>query len=721
MRTHAALGGEIVAASPAWPTRRPRVRHHHERCDGGGYPDGLLGDEIPIEARIVARRRRLLRDDRRSRLPHAAGPRRGAARARALRRHAARPRRRAALRAVVARRPHRPLSGSGNPAGRPRRTTWHQRLRTRHGAPRRRIARARARHRDPSRMTPSSSAAPVAATVTPMPRSSAATRAIALRVAALAGPVGRRRGRRPGGVREGLPVAAAVRRGAAVSAVAAGDRGERGAQPGPLGPARVARSPTGPRRSGRPPARPRRPRSRRSRASARARSRRRSPRCGPTSRRCSSAGSCSTSARTRRRRRSASAAAPSSRAPRGPWPACASRCRREPHERPRPHRSRCARSAGGSTPSRSPTSRRSCSRGSPSAARRRGRRLRPLVLAFVALLRDRRDGRGRLGPTARLAARLGRRHPAGRDAAADVIAPRPPAAGRRRPARVVRRRSASARRSMPAAAAAALGVPLPASAELGPPAAIFRAATADGDCDHARLDARRPRAADGRARTRRERPVPDRQVADGGDLGRLPDPPDGGDGVYISGAPHAVTLFDGREVRVPARAGRAAVAARTRSRVPARGQVRPRPRARARRLVRPARLRRHPAYPVRVSAVVAGGVDLGKAPMSPDSLPAPARAPARRSGRNPVPQRYAVDVPASREPSPIERARARRFAPLSRRARYWSAGRAGSFAAVAIVFAASARDQPRPSLIVSRCWSPPTPSRGGSSSRRPRA
>ncbi len=86
--------------------------------------------------------------------------------------------------------------------------------------------------------------------------------------------------------------------------------------------------------------------------------------------------------------------------------------------------------------------------------------------------------------------------------------------------------------------------------------------------------------------------------------------------------------------------------------------------------------------------------------MSPDSLSAPARAPARRSGRNPVPQRYAVDVPASREPSPIQRARARRFAPLSRRARYWSAGRAGSFAAVAIVFAASARDQPRPSLII---------------------
>ena len=30
------------------------VRHHHERWDGGGYPDGLAGEAIPLEARIVA-------------------------------------------------------------------------------------------------------------------------------------------------------------------------------------------------------------------------------------------------------------------------------------------------------------------------------------------------------------------------------------------------------------------------------------------------------------------------------------------------------------------------------------------------------------------------------------------------------------------------------------------------------------------------------------------
>jgi HD-GYP domain-containing protein (c-di-GMP phosphodiesterase class II) len=32
----------------------PVVRHHHERFDGQGYPDGLAGEEIPVEARILA-------------------------------------------------------------------------------------------------------------------------------------------------------------------------------------------------------------------------------------------------------------------------------------------------------------------------------------------------------------------------------------------------------------------------------------------------------------------------------------------------------------------------------------------------------------------------------------------------------------------------------------------------------------------------------------------
>jgi len=31
----------------------PIIRHHHEKLDGTGYPDGLKGDEIPITARVL--------------------------------------------------------------------------------------------------------------------------------------------------------------------------------------------------------------------------------------------------------------------------------------------------------------------------------------------------------------------------------------------------------------------------------------------------------------------------------------------------------------------------------------------------------------------------------------------------------------------------------------------------------------------------------------------
>jgi HD-GYP domain-containing protein (c-di-GMP phosphodiesterase class II) len=32
----------------------PMIRHHHEHFDGKGYPDGLVGEGIPLEARIIA-------------------------------------------------------------------------------------------------------------------------------------------------------------------------------------------------------------------------------------------------------------------------------------------------------------------------------------------------------------------------------------------------------------------------------------------------------------------------------------------------------------------------------------------------------------------------------------------------------------------------------------------------------------------------------------------
>src|SRR5262245_44450875 len=54
MMTHTTKGAEIVAKIPDLAAVVPIVRSHHERWDGGGYPDSLKGDEIPRLARIVA-------------------------------------------------------------------------------------------------------------------------------------------------------------------------------------------------------------------------------------------------------------------------------------------------------------------------------------------------------------------------------------------------------------------------------------------------------------------------------------------------------------------------------------------------------------------------------------------------------------------------------------------------------------------------------------------
>ncbi len=54
MRSHAAVGGELVGRIPAFAHLAPAVRASHERWDGGGYPDGLAGDAIPLAARIIA-------------------------------------------------------------------------------------------------------------------------------------------------------------------------------------------------------------------------------------------------------------------------------------------------------------------------------------------------------------------------------------------------------------------------------------------------------------------------------------------------------------------------------------------------------------------------------------------------------------------------------------------------------------------------------------------
>jgi len=53
MREHAVIGERILDGS-GMPLLAKWVRHHHERVDGQGYPDGLSGDAIPLESRLIA-------------------------------------------------------------------------------------------------------------------------------------------------------------------------------------------------------------------------------------------------------------------------------------------------------------------------------------------------------------------------------------------------------------------------------------------------------------------------------------------------------------------------------------------------------------------------------------------------------------------------------------------------------------------------------------------
>src|SRR5205814_2771206 len=54
VQRHPVVGAELLRNFPELASACPGVRHHHERWDGRGYPDGLAGEEIPLEARIVA-------------------------------------------------------------------------------------------------------------------------------------------------------------------------------------------------------------------------------------------------------------------------------------------------------------------------------------------------------------------------------------------------------------------------------------------------------------------------------------------------------------------------------------------------------------------------------------------------------------------------------------------------------------------------------------------
>jgi putative two-component system response regulator len=53
MKTHAERGERICSSMRSLAPVLPIIRHHHERWDGSGYPDGLKGEEIPLLARIL--------------------------------------------------------------------------------------------------------------------------------------------------------------------------------------------------------------------------------------------------------------------------------------------------------------------------------------------------------------------------------------------------------------------------------------------------------------------------------------------------------------------------------------------------------------------------------------------------------------------------------------------------------------------------------------------
>ncbi len=54
MERHSEIGEQILRNVDDYSEIARIVRHHHERIDGEGYPDGLRGDEIPLLARIIS-------------------------------------------------------------------------------------------------------------------------------------------------------------------------------------------------------------------------------------------------------------------------------------------------------------------------------------------------------------------------------------------------------------------------------------------------------------------------------------------------------------------------------------------------------------------------------------------------------------------------------------------------------------------------------------------
>jgi putative two-component system response regulator len=53
MRQHPIVGEKICSPLKSFRLVVPIIRYHHEKLNGSGYPDGLIGDEIPITARVL--------------------------------------------------------------------------------------------------------------------------------------------------------------------------------------------------------------------------------------------------------------------------------------------------------------------------------------------------------------------------------------------------------------------------------------------------------------------------------------------------------------------------------------------------------------------------------------------------------------------------------------------------------------------------------------------
>ncbi|MFY9233975.1 MAG: HD domain-containing phosphohydrolase [Fimbriimonadaceae bacterium] len=54
LRQHAVLAQSALRGHEFLKPALPQARHHHERFDGGGYPDGLIASKIPLGSRVIA-------------------------------------------------------------------------------------------------------------------------------------------------------------------------------------------------------------------------------------------------------------------------------------------------------------------------------------------------------------------------------------------------------------------------------------------------------------------------------------------------------------------------------------------------------------------------------------------------------------------------------------------------------------------------------------------